>query len=149
MESGENKRKHLELIQNVITRMGANSFMVKGGIVTIIAALLVLAPDNANSTMLYIFCIVIAILFWGIDGFFLATERCYIALYNYVRTVEEDKIDFAMNAKRFAKGRNRFICATLSKTLIPFYLPIVVIGIVMVWQSCVTATPVELCDCCC
>jgi hypothetical protein len=38
----DNKIKHLEFIQGVITRMNANSFQIKGWSVTITAALLAL-----------------------------------------------------------------------------------------------------------
>ncbi len=39
----ENKNKHLEFIQMAITRMAANSFLIKGWSVTLVAALFALA----------------------------------------------------------------------------------------------------------
>jgi hypothetical protein len=35
----ENKRKHLEFIQGVITRMNTSSFLIKGWTITLVSAL--------------------------------------------------------------------------------------------------------------
>lgn len=44
----EKKLKHLEFLQNVITRMNSNSFMIKGWAITLVSALFVLAAKDAN-----------------------------------------------------------------------------------------------------
>jgi hypothetical protein len=44
----EKKIKHLEFLQNVITRMNSNSFLIKGWTVTIVSALFALASKDAN-----------------------------------------------------------------------------------------------------
>lgn len=46
----EKKLKHLEFIQNIVTRMNANSFVIKGWSVTLVSALFALAADKANLT---------------------------------------------------------------------------------------------------
>ena len=38
--AGENKRKHLEFIQDVINRMARNSFMLKGWTVLVVGAII-------------------------------------------------------------------------------------------------------------
>ena len=92
----DKKLKHLEFIQNVITRMNTNSFMIKGWAVTLVAALFALS-DKAHDQHLYIISFIPVPLFWGLDGFFLATEKRYRVLFNKVADTAEDKIDFDMN----------------------------------------------------
>jgi hypothetical protein len=44
----ESKLKHLEFIQNVITRMNTNSFLIKVWVATLVSALFALAAKDAN-----------------------------------------------------------------------------------------------------
>lgn len=94
--SNEKKLKHLEFIQNVITRMNNNSFMIKGWAVTLVAALFALS-DKTHEHHLYLIAFIPVPLFWLLDGFFLATEKQYRDLYKKVTLTEEDEIDFDMN----------------------------------------------------
>ncbi|MCR6721528.1 MAG: hypothetical protein NVV59_14875 [Chitinophagaceae bacterium] len=58
-------------------------------------------------------------------AFFVSTERQYRALYDYVRTLNEDQIDYSMDTSRYAGGRNGFLRSLLSITLLLFY-PIII-----------------------
>ena len=114
------KLKHLEFIQNVITRMNSSSFLIKGWTITLVSALFALAAKDANIQYVLITYIVIPV-FWLIDGFFLSQERQYRDLYNEVRIKGESEIDFSMNASGFSDGKNSWLAGVFSKTLIPFY----------------------------
>jgi hypothetical protein len=92
----ENKLKHLEFIQNAITRMNTNSFMIKGWAVTLVAALFALS-DKTHQHHLYLISFIPVPLFWLLDGFFLATEKRYRVLFSKVANTTEDQIDFDMN----------------------------------------------------
>jgi len=116
----ENKRKHLEFIQNVITRMNSNSFLIKGWAITLVSALFALAAKDANLNYVLITYIAIP-LFWGLDGYFLSQERQYRSLYDHVAGVEENLINFSMNASGYNTGRNRWVCTMISKTIWPLY----------------------------
>lgn len=116
----ENKIKHLEFIQNVITRMNSNSFLLKGWCVTLISALFALAAKDANINYVLISYVVIPS-FWILDGFCISIERQYRDLYNEVRVKEESVIDFDMNASKYCKDDRTWPSGILSKTLIPFY----------------------------
>jgi hypothetical protein len=96
--SDEKRLKHLEFIQNVITRMNNNSFMIKGWAVTLVAALFALS-DKTNDTEhnLYLITFIPVPVFWLLDGFFIATERRYRDLYKSVCTTDEGNIDFNLN----------------------------------------------------
>ena len=44
----ENKIKHLEMLQNTITRMSGNSFLLKGWTVTLMTGIFVLSDKDSN-----------------------------------------------------------------------------------------------------
>jgi len=92
----EAKLKHLEFIQGVINRLATDSFRVKGWSVVLIAALFVLlAREGRVEFALIGFAVVIV--FWGLDGYFLWQERLFRALYDHVRSLNLDSIDFSMD----------------------------------------------------
>ena len=116
----DKKMKHLDFIQNVISRMNSNSFLVKGWAITLVSALFALAAKDANINYVLISYFVIPV-FWFLDGFFIATEKQYRELYNEVRQKNETDIDFDMNASSFNTGKNTWLSGVFSKTLIPYY----------------------------
>lgn len=116
----ESKHKHLEFIQNVISRMNSNSFLIKGWSITLVSALFALAAKDSNINYVLISYIVLPV-FWVLDGFFIATERAYRDLYSEVCIKEESDINFSMDASKFVKGQNTWLSGVFSKTLIPFY----------------------------
>lgn len=126
----EKKLKHLEFLQNVITRMNSTSFLIKGWSITLVSALFALAAKDANIRYVLITYVVLPA-FWVLDGFFIATERQYRDLYDEIRSRTEEEIDFDMDASRFHKGNRTWLAGIFSKTVIPFY------GIAMLATLCV------------
>jgi len=132
--SGENKRKHLEFIQGAITRMANNAFSIKKWAVSLIAILstIVTATDSQGTVIVALALMVL--MFWGLDGFFLATERRFIKEFQHVSAKSEEEIDFVINPLNY---KNEKCCtwssATFSKTVAPFYggllVMIIVIGL--------------------
>jgi hypothetical protein len=116
----EKKLKHLEFIQNTIIRMNTNSFLIKGWTITLVTALFALAAKDSNMKFVMISYIVIPT-FWFLDGFFIATEKQYRALYDEVTITPEANINFNMNASKFNTGYNTWLAGVFSKTLVPFY----------------------------
>ncbi len=116
----DKKIKHLEFLQNIITRMNSNSFLIKGWTVTIVSALFALASKDANINYVFVSYIAIPI-FWILDGFYISQERQFRDLYKEVAIKQENEIDFNMDASKFDKGDRTWICGIFSKTLIPFY----------------------------
>jgi hypothetical protein len=117
----EDRQKHLELIQGVINRLSTNSFLLKGWSVVLVSALFALSA--ADSRPAYVFLAYIpAIVFWGLDGFFLWQEQLYRALYDHVRTLKHEEIDFSMSTSAFKTDNGpSWLGATLSKTLVAFH----------------------------
>jgi hypothetical protein len=118
----EKKLKHLELIQNVISRMAGNLFYLRGWVVTLIAGVLVLLTQLDGGKLPIIFLTAMTILFWCYDGYFLAQERMYRDLYNKVRKMNEEEIDFSMDTSEFkGKVQNIIIFCMFSPSLRYFY----------------------------
>ena len=91
--------KEIELIQNIISRMASNSFLVKGWAVTLVVATLLL---DGKSVRVYISFIPL-LLFWFLDAYFLWQERLYRKLYDWVisNRMKTDENLFNLNAYRF------------------------------------------------
>lgn len=116
----EHKLKHLEFIQNIITRMNANSFVIKGWSVTLVSALFALAADKANLKFVFIAYLPVFV-FWGLDGFFLSTEKQYRELYEEVAAKREEEIDFSLNATKYEDQVGGWLRCAFTKTLAPFH----------------------------
>ena len=128
----ENKQKHLEFLQAVITRMASNLFLLKGWSITLIAALFALSAKDSNK--LYIFLAYYPlVVFWVLDGYFLSQERRFRALYDHVRTLPESAIDFAMDTSQFKKDGNTWPGAMFSKTLTIYYGALALIMLVLMF----------------
>lgn len=88
--------KYLDHIQAVITRHNSNSFMIKGWTITICTAILALA-GTWKEPIIALIALVPVIVFWLLDSFYLANERCFISLYNaainnYTLKVKNEKL---------------------------------------------------------
>ena len=131
----DSKHKHLELIQGIINRFSTNSFLLKGWSVVLVSALFALSAPNSRVEFVYL-AYIPAIIFWGLDGFFLWQEQLFRKLYDRVRVLPDDEVDFSMNTS-VIKGDDRpsWIGATLSKTLIPFHGVLIFAVVVVMFLS--------------
>lgn len=133
MEFNEDQRKHLEFLQNSITRMNTNSFQLKGLMVTIVAALLAVYSTNTKVEYIYITLPVILI-FLFLDSFYLMQERKMRGVYKCVAGINEEiKIklyDFPLN--NFKGNRYSYLECIFSWTTFGLYIPVFVIMVVIV-----------------
>jgi len=135
MRQYSDKHKHLEFLQAAINRMAGNLFLLKGWTVTLIAALFALAAKDANAiyAALAYFPLIV---FWTLDGYFLAQERCFRALYDHVRTLDESQIDFSMDTSQYKEQyRNTWAGAMLSRTLVVYYVSLAMVLLVLIWLT--------------
>jgi hypothetical protein len=72
-----------------------------------------------------------AISFWGLDGYFLHQERLFRALFDHVRALDKDEIDFSMNTSIVKDKVLSWPAVTLSKTLIVFH-GVIIVTIILV-----------------
>lgn len=134
----EKKHKHLEFIQAAISRMARNSFAMKGWAVTLVAGIFAIASkDDAKWYFLIVYIPILV--FWGIDAYYLCQERLYRSLYNKVRTMDEDKIDYDMNVtlEEYKCKKNTWHSCLFSRTEIWFYLPLIILStIIVILMAC-------------
>jgi hypothetical protein len=122
----ENKRKHLEMIQGVVSRMAGNLFFLRGWTITLITGVFALSAKDMSHIYISIAYFLIFI-FWILDGYFLSQERLFRALYNHVRTLDERAVDFSMVTDDYKKDvRNTWLCSIFSPTLLVFYLALLI-----------------------
>ena len=129
--------KHLEMLQQIITRMASNSFLVKGWSVTLLSAILVLTARDKVYAIAWIALVPIAA-FWLLDGFFLRQERLFRKLYDRYRGQPQDTpTDFSMDTVIVAHEVGGWGKVTASKTLLIFHGGLaVVLGIVLLFSQC-------------
>jgi hypothetical protein len=130
----DQKLKHLEFIQGVINRLSTSSFLLKGWSVVLVSALFALAAPESRTAFVYL-AYIPAVVFWGLDGYFLWQERLYRTLYDHVRSQPGGETDFSMDTSGFRSGPGRsWLGAVLSRTLVAFHgVLLVAIMVVMVF----------------
>ena len=114
------KTKHLEIIQGVITRMANNSFLLKGWSVILVSALFALSVKNANIHFIYLTYFP-TLAFWVLDGYFLWQERLYRKLYDQVRLMKDSDIDFSMDTSSVVNQVSTWREVAFSKTIIIYH----------------------------
>lgn len=124
-----NKVKHLEFIQEVITRMNRNSFQIKGWMITLVSAILALYASTGKGLYIWV-AIFPAFLFWVLDAYYLQQERKFRGVYNDVAelTLGDKKTnirDFEMPIHKYTNGKYSYMKVLFSKTIAGLYLPVI------------------------
>ena len=123
----ESKIKHLEFIQNIITRMNTNSFLMKGWTVTIVSAILAIYASTKNMIFI-LFGLFPTFIFWFLDTYYLTQERKFRGLYNDVAEVSENPKQiklFAMRPDLYVGGKYSYGNVFWSTTIWKLYLSII------------------------
>ncbi|QNI30994.1 hypothetical protein H7849_18020 [Alloacidobacterium dinghuense] len=87
----EQRLKHLEFVQGVVTRMAGNSMTAKGWSVALTTALIGLATAEHSNPRLVLLALLPPLAFWTIDGYYMFLERCYRDLFDRVKGETDDK----------------------------------------------------------
>lgn len=120
------KLKHLEFIQDVITRMNKNSFQIKGWTVTLVSALLAIFASTKNSYFI-LAAIVPVIIFWFLDSYYLSQERKFRGLYDDVADIADKPKEikpFEMRPDLYTGGKYSYCNSFFSVTIRNLYLSI-------------------------
>ena len=128
---------HLQMIQGVVTRMGTNSFFLKGWGVILVAALLALAA-NTDDSLVFVLTYLPILAFWGLDGYYLWKERQYRDLYNHVRNKDQLDLHYDLDVKISAEARQQqLLRAVFSWTPSIFYgTMFVVVTVILTIRAC-------------
>jgi len=140
MEKEEKLHKEIDLVQGVISRMASNSFNIKAWAIGIVGGVMALAGDvffaetaetvNPTGLWINIFLVLVVLMFWYLDGFFLKTEKLYRNLYRWILDYRMQTDDYLYDLNTFTRivnGKEINIIAPsvlkvmFTKTLWPFY----------------------------
>ena len=119
--------KHLEMIQNVISRLNTNSFLVKGWTLTI-AGLIYVYAAGRNGWQAAAIGTTAAFAFWTLDAYLLYSERMFRQLYDDARQIDSHVDLFSMQVAAY-KGSRLWMSTAFSLTMISFYIPVLLIGV--------------------
>ena len=107
--------------------MGRNSFTIKAGSLTVLAALLAVSL-GISSWWVAAFGTIPITMLWGLDAYFVRQERIFRRLYDTVRLRTAPDIGstdyFAMNTEHAQSEVNGLPAVMLSRTLPFFYIPL-------------------------
>lgn len=126
----EDKLKHLEFIQNIITRMASNSFILKGWSITLTSAIIGFALTSSNSKLIYL-AFVPTIVFWGLDAYYLRQEKLFRELYNAVTKNNKKIPSFSLNTDLIKDKVSNWFCVAWSINLLSVHLAIVLLIIIV------------------
>lgn len=129
----EKKLKHLEMLQAIISRMARNSFLLKGWNVVLVSAIFALASTESKSALVFL-AYLPAVIFWLLDGYFLRQERLFRKLYDKVRAMGEEDIDFSMDTSPVETEVASWLRVAFSRTLLLFHGAIL-LTITAVWLA--------------
>lgn len=124
----EELHKEIDLIQNCIQRMSNNSFLIKGWLITIIAGVVTLSHENMNVSI-FLILVFATIIFWGLDAFFLRTEKKYRKMYTWMleqRKLDSRELQYDLEPKRFDNQVESVLKLMFSPTLAGFYLCVLI-----------------------
>ena len=112
--------RHLEFLQQIISRLSNHSFLIKGWTVSLLTALYSLAQFEANQSFIVISYYPI-IIFWFIDSYYLHLEKIFRDIYS--KTVKGEIKSFVIdkNDSEINTFKNYLKCL-FSITIWPLYL---------------------------
>ena len=122
--------EYFKIIQNTISRMAQNSFLIKTWSITLIAGISVLT-FNFISTLIFSILIGVILIFWILDTYYLRLERLYRFLYEDVVNAFNDQSKkgqiklFDMKYEVFKENIHSFLRIMVSKSEGLFYLTLV------------------------
>ena len=133
----ENKNvEHLQMIQGIITRMGQNSFQLKGWAIGIMIAIFTFAGQQGDTRSI-LFTIIPLTVIWLLDSYYLQLERKFRLLYDDVRkNKEKTDFDMSFNSVKLEVGKHNKISyfrIMFSITETPFYL-VCIITTILIYQ---------------
>lgn len=131
------------MIQGVISRMAHCSFLIKGWSVTLVTALFALAAAGTNQKFILL-AYFPAFAFWSLDAYFLRQERLFRKLFDRVRTLPEEEVEYSLDASTEEAEVPRKALVAFSSTLLTFHGTIAgTIVLVMLFLLGHESTPTE------
>jgi len=125
--------KEVEIVEDIISRMGTNSFLIKGWTATIVVASLIVQGAEYH----YYVALLPVLVFWWLDAYFLRTEKLYRKLCDWLvaNRLKSDECLLDMNKASLEKRFGKEVKCTQqimgSETLAIFYGTLLVLIIIV------------------
>jgi hypothetical protein len=127
----EDRRKHLEFIQAVITRQANNSFVVRGWALTVAAAVFGFAA-NKGSWAVAVIGVIASMAFYYMDAFYLRQERLFRCLYQAVVEPDSAVPLYSMDTRPYRQNQgSRWTDVLRARPIIVLFGGMVVAGAVI------------------
>lgn len=128
------KIKHLDYVQNAITRMADNSFKIKSLTITLLTAFVGIYVKTGEERFLKV-TIFPLLLFWILDSYYLQQERKFRAIYDgLIGKNNQLRIrPFEMPLKKVKGAYYCFLRVMFSKTERLLYLGLIIIIVLYSW----------------
>lgn len=148
----EDVRQHLQMQQDIINRMAANSSNCKTWLITIIAALTALQITRNDIQSYGWLFIALCIMFWYLDSFYLGLEKVHRDKEKeFVDKLKELNLDTEINLSDIPKiyrfstvgedGKTHNIrhafSAMWNSSTTPFYGLMIVLSLILSYGSCI------------
>jgi hypothetical protein len=122
-ENSQAVQSHLAIMQSVIQRMAANSTSAKTWCITLVSAILVIVADKQRPQYIWL-SLVPAMLFFGLDAYYLALERGFRCSYNaFIKKLHSNtlKVDDLFVVEPKGALAAHLVSAFRSLSIWPFY----------------------------
>jgi hypothetical protein len=131
----ETKIRYLEMLQNIISRMAKNSFLLKIFTFTLFVVLIMLLGTFYKQYRGYVSLIPI-IAFWFLDSYYLQLERKLRILFERVsKSDDNNDNEYLFHISILSSNKEHktlFLQVLLSKTELGFYIPIALSVVLLV-----------------
>lgn len=123
----------MDYVQSAISRMASNFFYLKGCNVTIIAAIAALSFKESD-WRIYACALVLNIVFWFLDAYYLKQEKLFIELYYKISKINYDSlIDFSMDTSEFKEKVSAIPCLMIKNiSITPLYFSISLFSLILI-----------------
>lgn len=112
--------KHLEFLQDIISRLSNHSFLIKGWSVSLLTALYALATYQSNDSYIIITYYPLVI-FWLLDSYYLHLERVFRDLYE--KAINNELNDYVIDKQDSEKNSfKEYLKCLFSISIWPLYL---------------------------
>lgn len=125
----EDKRKHLEMCQAIITRLAGNSSAIKGWAAALATGVLAYTAKGGVPQAAF-FALVPVVAFASLDGYYLGLERNFRTLYGRIAQKPETEIDYVLKA---SWKRKDWWEGMKSPSVLLFYIPLFVAAALVAW----------------
>lgn len=133
MDVSDQRVKHLELIQAVITRQSQNSFVVRGWSVTLVSILFALIATRDAPPSAALIALVPATVFWTLDAYYLRQERLFRRLYQASASDVANGTSvvpvFSLDTTPYVSGTPSWAATLVSPTVVPIPVVLILIAV--------------------